>query len=133
MLRRYGIEIPPRLYLHPPSPCMKFLGRWIHSTLVIADSGGSKEETTALGNPCIMARRNTERPVTLTKDINVMVGRDAARIVEEASRVLDGQGKVGRRPALWDSHAAERIVETLERGYIGDARSDPAAAGLPGR
>ena len=112
---------------------MAFLGLSTRSTLVIADSRGSEEETTALGIPCIMTRRNTERPVTLIKDTNVMVGRDAARIVEEASRVPDGQGKVGRRPSLWDGHAAERIVETSERGYIGDARSDPAAAGLRGR
>ena len=112
---------------------MASLSLWTRSTLAIADSGGSEEETTAFGIPCIMARRNTERPVTLINDTNLMVCRDPAWIVEEASRVLDGQGKVGRRPALWDGHSAKRIVKTLERGYIGDARSDLAAAGLRGR
>ena len=97
---------------------MAFLSLWSRSTLVITDSGGLQEETTALGIPCITVRENTERPITLTEGTNVMVGRDPARIVEEAFRVLNGHGKVGRRPALWDGHAAERIVEVLERGYI---------------
>lgn len=118
MLERCGIEVPPRVYLSPPLPYMAFLSLWSRSTLVITDSGGLQEETTALGIPCITVRENTERPITLTEGTNVMVGRDPARIVEEAFRVLDGNGKVGRRPTLWDGHAAERIVEVLERGYI---------------
>ena len=117
MLARCGIEMPPRLYLLPPLPYMAFLSLWSHCALVITDSGGLQEETTALGIPCITVRENTERPITLTEGTNVMVGRDPARIVEEAFRVLDGQGKVGRRPALWDGRAAERILEVLERAY----------------
>ena len=117
MLERCAIEIPPRLYLLPPLPYMAFLSLWSRSALVITDSGGLQEETTALGIPCITVRENTERPITLIEGTNVIVGRDPARIVEEAFRVLDGHGKIGRRPALWDGHAAERIVEVLERGY----------------
>ena len=51
---------------------------------MITDSGGLQEETTALGILCIMVRENTKRPITLTEGTNVMVGRDHARIVEEA-------------------------------------------------
>jgi hypothetical protein len=100
MLQRFGIEVPPRLHLLPPSPYMAFLSLWARSTLVITGSGGLQEETTALGTPCITVRENTERPITPTEGANVMVGRDPARIVEEACQVLDGPGKVGRRPAL---------------------------------
>ena len=114
MLHRCGIEVPPQVHLTPPLPYMAFLSLWSRATLVITDSGGLQEETTALGIPCITVRENTERPITLTEGTNVMVGRDPARIVEEAFRVLDGHGKVGRRPALWDGHAAERIVEVLD-------------------
>jgi UDP-N-acetylglucosamine 2-epimerase (non-hydrolysing) len=71
----------------------------------------------------VTVRENTERPITLTEGTNVMVGRDPARIVEEAFRVLDGHGKVGRRPALWDGRAAERIVELLECGYVHPQRT----------
>jgi UDP-N-acetylglucosamine 2-epimerase (non-hydrolysing) len=118
MLEHCGIEVPPRVYLSPPLPYMAFLSLWSRSALVITDSGGLQEETTALGIPCITVRENTERPITLTEGTNVMVGRDPARIVKEAFRVLDGHGKVGRRPALWEGCAAERIVGILEDAYI---------------
>jgi UDP-N-acetylglucosamine 2-epimerase (non-hydrolysing) len=47
-----------------------------------------------------------------------MVGKDPARIVAEAFRILDGHGKVGRRPRLWDGQAAVRIAEVLQRSPI---------------
>ena len=123
ILHRCGIEVPPQVHVTPPLPYMAFLSLWSRATLVITDSGGLQEEATALGIPCITVRENTECPITLTEGTNVMVGRDPARIVEEAFRVLDGHGKVGRRPALWDRHAAERIVDVLERGYIHPQRT----------
>jgi len=132
MMQRSGVEVPPGIFLSPPLPFMAFLNLWSHSALAITDSGGLQEETTALGIPCITVRENTERPITLTEGTNVMVGRDPERIVAEADRVLDGLGKVGRRPALWDGHAAERIVEVLERGYIRGIGPDLKAAALPG-
>ncbi len=118
MMERCGIDVPPGLNLSPPLPFMAFLNLWSNSALVITDSGGLQEETTALGIPCITVRENTERPITLTEGTNVMVGKDPARIVAEAFRVLDGHGKTGRRPALWDGRAAERIVGVLESGYV---------------
>jgi UDP-N-acetylglucosamine 2-epimerase (non-hydrolysing) len=74
-----------------------------------------QEETTALGVPCVTIRENTERPVTVDEGTNVLVGTDPARIVEEARKVMRGEGKQGRRPQLWDGRAAERIVEILAR------------------
>lgn len=117
MMQRWGIDVPPGLSLSPPLPFMAFLNLWSNSALVITDSGGLQEETTALGMPCITVRENTERPITLTEGTNVMAGKDPARIVAEAFRVLDGHGKPGRRPALWDGRAAARIVGVLESGY----------------
>ena len=114
MMERWGIDVPSGLHLSPPLPFMAFLSLWSRSALVITDSGGLQEETTALGVPCITVRENTERPITLTEGTNVMVGKDPARMVAESFRVLDGHGKVGRRPALWDGRAAERIVEILQ-------------------
>jgi hypothetical protein len=45
-------------------------------TLVLTDSGGLQEETTALGVPCLTMRENTERPITVEQGTNTMVGRD---------------------------------------------------------
>lgn len=81
--------------------------------MVLTDSGGLQEETTALGIPCITLRENTERPVTVDEGTNTVVGVDPARIVAAAGYVLAGGGKTGRRPDLWDGRAAERIVSAL--------------------
>ena len=65
--------------------------------------------------PCVTIRENTERPITVDEGTNVLAGTDPARIIEEVVMVLDGAGKRGRRPELWDGRAAERIVAVLAR------------------
>jgi len=60
-------------------------------------------------------RENTERPVTATQGTNTVVGCDTVRIVTEASAILDGGGKTGQVPELWDGRAAERIVAVLHK------------------
>ncbi|MCH2221430.1 MAG: UDP-N-acetyl glucosamine 2-epimerase, partial [Dechloromonas sp.] len=112
-MEKFGIDLGPNVALVGPQGYMPFLNLWKDATVVLTDSGGLQEETTALGVPCITIRENTERPVTVDEGSNVLVGTDPARIVSEARKVLRGDGKQGRRPQLWDGKAAERIVETL--------------------
>jgi UDP-N-acetylglucosamine 2-epimerase (non-hydrolysing) len=81
--------------------------------LVLTDSGGIQEETTALGVPCITLRDNTERPVTLDLGTNTLAGTEPDRIVGTALDALAGHRKEHRIPPLWDGNAAERIVEVL--------------------
>jgi len=83
------------------------------STLVMTDSGGLQEETTALGVPCLTIRENTERPVTIDVGTNYLVGTSSSSIRQTAELILNGNGKKGGLPALWDGHAAERIVQIL--------------------
>jgi UDP-N-acetylglucosamine 2-epimerase len=84
-------------------------GAWI----VLTDSGGLQEETTALGIPCLTLRENTERPVTVENGTNRLVGTSPARIVEETHRVIERASVAPPRPPLWDGRAAERIVAIL--------------------
>ena len=84
-----------------------------NARLAPTDSGGIQEETTILGVPCLTLRENTEWPVTVTEGTNRIVGNDPERIVSEASAVLNGKGKAGRTPELWDGKAAKRIVRIL--------------------
>jgi UDP-N-acetylglucosamine 2-epimerase (non-hydrolysing) len=110
-----------RLSLIQPLGYLDFLCLLNNSKLVLTDSGGIQEETTALGVPCLTLRDNTERPVTITQGTNQLVGRDPEKIVAAARQILSGSVKPGSIPRLWDGHAAERIVETL----LGEACPTP--------
>jgi len=114
-LDQFGIDLGPDITLAGPQGYMAFLNLWKDAALVLTDSGGLQEETTALGVPCITMRTTTERPVTVDEGSNVLAGTDPVKIVAAARQVLRGEGKEGRRPHLWDGHAAERIVSILAR------------------
>ena len=114
-MEKFGIDLGPNITLVAPQGYMSFLNLWKDAAVVLTDSGGLQEETTALGVACITIRENTERPVTVDEGSNVLVGTDPVRIVAEARRVLRGEGKRARRPKLWDGRAAERIVDILTR------------------
>jgi UDP-N-acetylglucosamine 2-epimerase (non-hydrolysing) len=98
---------------------LEFLCLMDHARLVLTDSGGVQEETTALGVPCLTLRENTERPATIEQGTNQLVGSDPARLIAAARQVLESERRPGRRPPLWDGRAASRIVEIiLERFQV---------------
>ncbi|HUI40768.1 MAG TPA: UDP-N-acetylglucosamine 2-epimerase (non-hydrolyzing) [Terriglobia bacterium] len=97
----------------PPLPYLEFLHLESRAALAITDSGGVQEETTAFGVPCLTARPNTERPVTLTEGTNQLVGLDPRHILGAALRILSGEVKPGRLPRLWDGRSAGHIVRVL--------------------
>jgi UDP-N-acetylglucosamine 2-epimerase (non-hydrolysing) len=114
-LREFGIDLGHNVKLAGPQAYMAFLSLWKDAAVVLTDSGGLQEETTALGVPCVTIRDNTERPITVDEGTNVLAGTDPARIALETRKVLRGEGKQGKRPRLWDGKAAERIVAILAR------------------
>ncbi len=114
-LTEAGIRHHPNLRVIPPVGYLDFLCLLSKATMVLTDSGGIQEETTALGVPCLTLRENTERPITISQGTNLLVGTDPEKIVAAAKEVLSGKNKAGRIPPLWDGDAAERIVEILLR------------------
>jgi UDP-N-acetylglucosamine 2-epimerase (non-hydrolysing) len=110
-----GIKTHPQLRLIAPVGYLDFLCLLSKATLVLTDSGGIQEETTALGVPCLTLRENTERPITISEGTNLLIGTDPSKIRAAAQQILSGKGKPGRIPPFWDGHAAERIVEVLLR------------------
>ena len=92
---------------------LDFLSLLSNAAIVLTDSGGIQEETTYLGVPCITLRDNTERPVTVTKGTNYLIGTNPDKMIQTAMNILDGNGKKGVVPPLWDGKAGERIVKVL--------------------
>ncbi|OAN49161.1 UDP-N-acetyl glucosamine 2-epimerase [Paramagnetospirillum marisnigri] len=97
-----------------PQGYLAMLGLMKHARLVLTDSGGIQEETTALGIPCLTLRDNTERPATVEFGTNTVVGRDTGRILAATREILDNGGKAGRVPEFWDGKAALRIKAVLD-------------------
>lgn len=112
-IKDLGFVPHPHLHLVPPQGYLEFLGLMAEARLVLTDSGGIQEETTALRVPCLTLRANTERPITLTEGSNELVAADAATILAAAERALAGPERRGQCPALWDGHASERIAAQL--------------------
>lgn len=96
-----------------PLGYLDFMALVAKARIVLTDSGGLQEETTALGIPCVTLRDNTERPVTVTHGTNQLVGTSPARIIDVASRVLADHAVVPQVPPFWDGRAADRIVKIL--------------------
>jgi UDP-N-acetylglucosamine 2-epimerase (non-hydrolysing) len=100
-----------------PLGYLDFLRLYSGARLVLTDSGGIQEETTALGIPCLTLRENTERPITVELGTNRIVGTSAERIASAAFEALNEprspSGDEKRLPPLWDGHTAPRILDAL--------------------
>ena len=103
------------LRLIEPLGYLDFLRLYSGARLVLTDSGGIQEETTALGIPCLTLRENTERPITVEMGSNQIVGTDTHKITRAANAILDAPRSIERPriPPLWDGHTADRILDAL--------------------
>jgi len=102
-----------QIFTLPPLGYLQLLGLMAEARMVLSDSGGIQEETTALGVPCVTLRENTERPITVSAGTNTIVGTDPTAIRACVDDILSTGGKAGRVPELWDGHAAQRIADIL--------------------
>lgn len=94
-----------------PLGYLAFLGLEARARLVLTDSGGVQEETSALGVPCFTLRSTTERPVTVELGTNTMLGAAPERIGEIPQ--LLAVAAPARQIPLWDGHAGERAAAVL--------------------
>lgn len=113
-LHMLGGKIPNMCYVEPQG-YLEFNYLVKHAKGVITDSGGITEETTVMGVPCLTLRDTTERPETVSIGTNELIGTDPAKLGPALARLMAGKWKKGAIPEKWDGHAAERIVEILER------------------
>jgi UDP-N-acetylglucosamine 2-epimerase (non-hydrolysing) len=115
-LEKFGLDAcfeRQRIMCMPPQGYLEMVGLMRDAALVLTDSGGVQEETTALGVPCLTMRPNTERPITVEEGTNTVVGLDRDRILMLVDEVVQGGGKRGRVPEYWDGNAAPRIAQHM--------------------
>jgi UDP-N-acetylglucosamine 2-epimerase (non-hydrolysing) len=116
-----------RLLLIEPVGYIDFLALQSSAAAVITDSGGVQEEATFLGVPCFTLRDSTERPITLSKGTNQLLGLDVERI-EEVPSLLQSRARSDGAPEGWDGRAAARLVDVLVRDVL--EQGAPAEAGV---
>jgi len=104
--------------LTPPLGYVDFLSLTSNAALVLTDSGGLQEESTALGIPCLTLRENTERPITVTQGTNRVVGTRCEDIVA-AFHDVQRHPPARRRPDLWDGRAGPRVASVLHEFLCG--------------
>jgi len=97
-----------------PLGYLEFLNLEGKAKFVLTDSGGVQEETTVLGVPCFTARATTERPVTVWKGTNTIVGLDAKLLEGGLKKLYAAKRRKGRIPEKWDGKAAKRICGILK-------------------
>lgn len=111
-MRASGLQLPDNIHMTGPLGYLDFLALMEASAVVLTDSGGIQEETTALGIPCLTLRNNTERPITISQGTNVLAGNSTGSILR-AWRDQQDRPKQGSIPELWDGCAAERCCDAI--------------------
>jgi UDP-N-acetylglucosamine 2-epimerase (non-hydrolysing) len=117
MSHELGIKLSKKILMLPPLPFKEALFLWKDAEVVITDSGGLQEETTALRKPCVTMRENTERPITVEIGSNILAGTKTENII----RAYDESRKKAKGatiPPLWDGKASERIWNLLLTTHI---------------
>jgi UDP-N-acetylglucosamine 2-epimerase (non-hydrolysing) len=115
-MQEQKLALHPELHLTDPLGYLDFLWLMSNSSIVLTDSGGIQEETTALGVPCLTLRDNTERPATIEEGTNVLAGTSKKSILDAWNRMKHSP-KAGRIPKYWDGSAAGRCVEVLREYF----------------
>jgi UDP-N-acetylglucosamine 2-epimerase (non-hydrolysing) len=122
VLQAAGLVSSERLRVVEPLGYVDFISLVRGSRVVVTDSGGIQEETTILGVPCLTARPNTERPITITHGTNRLV--EPAEVPGLVASILEtGLLVPTEGPPLWDGRAGERIA-SIVAAWLGEA-SDP--------
>ncbi|GIK77550.1 MAG: UDP-N-acetylglucosamine 2-epimerase (non-hydrolyzing) [Acidobacteria bacterium] len=104
--------LPPGLRLLDPVGYLDFLSLEADAAAVLTDSGGIQEESTYLGVPCFTLRDNTERPITVERGTNTLLGLDPERI-RGLPELISTPREPAAPPPGWDGHAAERLARVV--------------------
>ena len=114
MIDQLNIKLSENVVMLPPLSFTESLFLWKDAEVVLTDSGGLQEETTALKKPCVTIRENTERPITVQIGTNVIAGTKKENIIKAYSESIE-KTRHASVPEKWDGKASERIWEILKK------------------
>ena len=120
-----------------PLGYLDFLCLTSSSKVIVTDSGGLQEESTALGVPCLTMRPNTERPVTVTEGTSTLIGSSSEQLKQYLREVIDGGYKSRKVPEtlgwdgppkgssrFWQDNTSSSPLKALQ--FASPMRPDPA-------
>jgi UDP-N-acetylglucosamine 2-epimerase (non-hydrolysing) len=116
----------PNIRLIAPQDYLPFVYLMRRATIILTDSGGVQEEAPSLGKPVLVMRETTERPEAVEAGTVRLVGTDTARIVAEATGLLDSRTayeamSFAHNP-YGDGKATARIIDTIRSWHADSAR-----------
>ena len=124
----------PNVTLTEPLDYVAFVDLMRRAYLLLTDSGGVQEEAPSLGKPILVLRDKTERPEAVHAGTAKLVGTDPARILGEASALLD---RPEAREAMarvhnpyGDGRASGRISDAIISFFETYSDKKPASAGV---
>jgi UDP-N-acetylglucosamine 2-epimerase len=110
MMKKFGLQAPPRMEVIPPQGYVEMLELVRGASKVLTDSGGLQKEAYYMRTPCVTLRSETEWVETVEDGWNVLTGADARKI-RKALETFSPSGKQKRK--FGDGKAAERIARLV--------------------
>ena len=96
-----------------PQPYLNFIYLIKNAFAIVTDSGGITEEASILNIPCLTLRNSTERPETILKGTNELVGVNEKKIKDNLKKIIDNKWKKSKKIEKWDGKTSERIYDQL--------------------
>ena len=117
-LKEFNLEnklTKSNIILSEPVGYLDFLNLMINSKMIITDSGGIQEEASYLKVPVLTLRKNTERPITIEKGTNEIIGNNFEKFKKYINDILSNKYKKGQNIEKWDGKTAKRIIGIIKK------------------
>ena len=116
-LKKFNLENElnkSNIILIKPLGYLEFLNLMINAKFILTDSGGIQEEASHLRIPILTLRKNTERPITVEKGTNTLIGNDFNKLKMYLDKILSNSYKKGEQIEKWDGKTSQRIVNIIK-------------------
>ncbi|MBY9008352.1 MAG: UDP-N-acetylglucosamine 2-epimerase (non-hydrolyzing) [Candidatus Lokiarchaeota archaeon] len=120
-LKKFNLENTLKnsnIILSEPIGYLDFLNLMMNSKFIVTDSGGIQEEASYLKIPVLTLRENTERPITIEKGTNEIIGDNYEKFKNYIDEIISDKYKNGQDIEKWDGNTAKRIIEIIKENLF---------------